>query len=58
MAESRATSDPTLRTVFTSDEVSIAGAWVVVRVAIDKGLNGAQVESLVRGIESSMRINL
>jgi hypothetical protein len=29
--------------------------WIVARVDIDDGLRGAQVEALVRGIESGMK---
>ena len=29
--------------------------WIVARIDIDEGLRGAQVMSLVRGIESGMR---
>jgi divalent metal cation (Fe/Co/Zn/Cd) transporter len=29
--------------------------WIVARVSIDEGLSGAQVEALVRGIESGMK---
>jgi len=29
--------------------------WIVARVEIDSGLSGAQVESLVRGIESDAK---
>jgi hypothetical protein len=29
--------------------------WIVARIGIDEGLRGAEVEALVRGIESGMK---